>query len=148
VRVTGSFDVGAVREKVWTSIFSNDTIAAWVPGATRVVWAGEDRIEATLQQAIIGFKVLLDATLEVREQAPPERLVLHGQGEDRTTKSRVEFDLHVTLSPTPEGGTRVEYRNDVTLAGRLAAAGDFLVRSRQKEIHHQLIASVRRALEV
>jgi carbon monoxide dehydrogenase subunit G len=146
MQVRGDFTVQAEQAAVWESLFRDDSLPVWVPGGKRVAWAGDGRIEATVEQSLIGYKILMDLVLAVVAKEPPHRLAFRGRGEDSLTGSQVDFELEVALSPAADG-TLVHYSTDATLKGRLAMIGEFVLRTRAKEIQRELAASVKRALE-
>jgi carbon monoxide dehydrogenase subunit G len=138
--------VQAEPEAVWRSIFDPATVAAWVPGAREVAWVTDDTVAATVEQAVIGFKAVVELTVDVTARDRPSRLVLRGRGAEAMSQSRVEFELKLHLSSPAPGATVVEYETEAKIEGKLATVGDFLLRSRQRDLERQLVASLEQAL--
>jgi len=51
------------------------------------------------------------------------------EGTDSVTKSEVHADMTVNLHEISKDGTRMEYRADVKVKGRLAIVGDMVLRA-------------------
>jgi carbon monoxide dehydrogenase subunit G len=141
----GEFTIPAPQERVWTAIWDIPTLASWVPGCTSAEQIGPSTYRARLEQQVGFLKATFDMVLTVVESEAPRRIRLHGEGEDRRMRSNVQADIAVELEPAGEG-TRLRYRQDVSVLGRLGAIGFPLVQRKAKEIEAEFARRARASL--
>jgi len=80
--------------------------------------------------------------LKVVESEAPQRIRLHGEGEDRKLRSNIQADVLVELEPSGDG-TLFRYRQDVSVFGRLGALGFPLIQRKSKEIEAEFARRAR-----
>lgn len=129
----GQFTVQASQDRVWAAIWDIPTLASWVPGCTSAEQVGTDSYRAHLEQQIGFLKASFDLVLNVVETEAPERIRLHGEGEDRRLRSNIQVDSEVRLEPAGDA-TMLHYRHDLSVFGRLGALGFPLIQRKAREI--------------
>ena len=129
----GEFAVPAPRERVWDAIWDIPTLASWVPGCTSAEDLGDGTYRAHLEQQVGFLKASFDLLLRVVDTAPPGRIALHAEGEDRRLRSNVQVDTEVHLDPV-DGATVFRYRHDLSVFGRLGALGFPLIQRKAREV--------------
>jgi carbon monoxide dehydrogenase subunit G len=138
----GQFTIPAPRERVWDAIWDIPTLASWVPGCTSAEQVDPNTYRARLEQQVGFLKAAFDLLLTVVESDAPNRIRLHGEGEDRKLRSNIQADVLVELEPAPEG-TLFRYRQDVSVFGRLGALGFPLIQRKAREVEAEFARRAR-----
>lgn len=141
------FAVGASPEAVWDFLLDATRVAPCLPGceSLEVQDATTYRVRLTVK---IGFlSTTQNLKVEILESERPRRLVSVARGEDRRLASQVEVKNTLDLAPAPACGTRVRYRSDVRVLGRLGSVGDAVMKVKAKQLAGEFAANVRAALE-
>jgi Uncharacterized conserved protein len=133
VILEGQFTIQAPQARVWEAIWDIPKLASWVPGCTAAVQVEGETYRAHLEQQVGFLKASFDLLLKVVETDPPQRIRLHGEGEDRRLRSNVNVETEVTLEPIGDA-TVVRYRHDVSVFGRLGALGFPLIQRKTREL--------------
>lgn len=138
----GQFTIPAPRERVWDAIWDIPTLASWVPGCTSAEQVDPTTYRARLEQQVGFLKAAFDLLLTVVESDAPNRIRLHGEGEDRRLRSNIQADVVVELEPAAEG-TLFRYRQDVSVFGRLGALGFPLIQRKAREVEAEFARRAR-----
>jgi carbon monoxide dehydrogenase subunit G len=138
----GQFTIPAPQERVWDAIWDIPTLASWVPGCTSAEQVDATTYRARLEQQVGFLKASFDLLLKVVETEPPNRIRLHGEGEDRKLRSNIQADVLVELEPAAEG-TLFRYRQDVSVFGRLGALGFPLIQRKAREVEAEFARRAR-----
>jgi len=141
------FTVHAAADAVWDFLLDPTRLAACIPGceSLQVEDATTYRVRLTVK---VGFlSTTQDLRLTITEADRPRRLVAVGRGEDRKLASHVEVRNMLDLAPAPAGATRVRYRSEVRVLGRLGSVGDAVMRVKAKQLAGEFAANVRAAIE-
>jgi carbon monoxide dehydrogenase subunit G len=133
VILEGQFTIAAPRDRVWAAIWDIPTLASWVPGCTAAEKVDDATYRAHLEQQVGFLKASFDLLLRIVETDAPERIRLHGEGEDRRLRSNVQVDTEVRLEPDGDA-TLLRYRHDLSVFGRLGALGFPLIQRKAREI--------------
>ena len=133
--ISGTITLQAPQDRVWAAIWDIPTLASWVPGCTNAEEIGEGVYRARLEQRVGFLTAAFDLRLEVVETEPPNRLRLHGEGEDRRLRSNVQVDSEVRVSSIDDGAaTELVYRHDISVFGRLCSLGFPIIQKKAREI--------------
>lgn len=133
--ISGTITLQAPQDRVWAAIWDIPTLASWVPGCTNAEEIGEGVYRARLEQRVGFLTAAFDLRLEVVETEPPNRLRLHGEGEDRRLRSNVQVDSEVRVSSIDDGAaTELAYRHDISVFGRLGSLGFPIIQKKAREI--------------
>ena len=138
----GQFTIPAPQQRVWDAIWDIPTLASWVPGCTSAEQVDPSTYRARLEQQVGFLKASFDLLLKVVETEAPNRIRLHGEGEDRKLRSNIQADVLVELEPSPDG-TLFRYRQDVSVFGRLGALGFPLIQRKAREVEAEFARRAR-----
>ncbi len=152
MKIEGSFQVAASPERVWDSIWEADAVAAWVPGCLHARWEGRERVRGEVEQSVAQLKARFAFDLEVTAIQPPRHLSLQGGGEGISIASQVNMTLDIDLEAvgdlpdeTPE--TRVRYAMNAEITGKLALAGNLVLKLKAKQLQKEMAQGVKALLE-
>jgi len=120
MKLEGSYDVKAPRQKVWTAFLDPETLRQAIPGCEKLELIGPDEYKATLKIGVAAVKGTFEGKVRLLDKKPPEsyRLAAEGSG----GPGFVRADTVSTLTDI-EGGTRVSYSADVQIGGLIAGVG-------------------------
>jgi uncharacterized protein len=141
------FTVSAAPETVWDLLLDPKRVARCLPGCESV-----EVEDATIYRVRLTVKVgFLSTTQNLRvelvELDRPRHLVSVARGEDRKLASQIEVRNTLDLAPAEGGATRVRYRSEVRVLGRLGSVGDAVMKVKAKQLAGDFAANVRAALE-
>src|SRR6058998_2172409 len=120
MKLEGSYEVKAPREKVWNAFLDPVTLQKAIPGCEKLELVGSDEYKATLKIGVAAVKGTFEGKVRLLDKKPSEsyRLAAEGSGGPGFVRS----DTVITLSDG-EGGTRVSYSADVQVGGLIAGVG-------------------------
>ena len=120
MKIEGSHDVPAPRQKVWDAFLDPRQLRKAIPGCEKLEALGGDEFKATLKVGVAAVKGTFEGKVRLLEQKPLEsyRLAAEGSGGPGFVKA----DTLIMLSEI-EGGTRVAYSADVQVGGLIAGVG-------------------------
>lgn len=143
--IEGSFTIPAPRDRVWEAIWDIPTLASWVPGCTGAEQIGDNAYRAHLVQQVGFLKAAFDLKLSVVEVDSPSRIRLAGEGEDPRLRSNVQIQSEVSLEPDGDA-TKLAYRHDLSVFGRLGALGFPLIQKKAREVEAEFARRATRHL--
>ncbi len=152
MKIEGSFQVAASPERVWDSIWEADAVAAWVPGCLHAHWEGRERVRGEVEQSVAQLKARFAFDLEVAGMEAPRHLSFKGGGEGITIASQVNMTLDIDLEAVGnlQGETvetRVRYVMNADITGKLALAGNLVLKLKAKELQKEMARGVKGLLE-
>ena len=120
MKLEGSYDVKAPRQKVWGAFLDPETLRKAIPGCEKLELIGNDEYKATLKIGVAAVKGTFEGKVRLLEKNPPEsyRLAAEGSG----GPGFVRADTLITLTDADDG-TRVSYSADVQIGGLIAGVG-------------------------
>ena len=120
MKIEGSHDVPAPRQKVWDAFLDPRQLQKAIPGCEKLEAVGADEFKATLKIGVAAVKGTFEGKVRLSDRKPPEsyRLAAEGSGGPGFLKA----DTLITLSEIA-GGTRVAYSADVQVGGLIAGVG-------------------------
>jgi 2-furoyl-CoA dehydrogenase large subunit len=127
--------------EVWRRLTDPQELAAVIPGCRNLVEDGPDRYRADVMIGVAGIRGLYAAEIELHDKEEPRAVRLVARASGALGFGAGEGD--VTLSPLPDGGTRLTYRYRADVGGKVAAVGQRMLGT----VTRLLTAEFFRALE-
>lgn len=120
MKIEGSTDIPAPRERVWKAFLDPATLAQAIPGCEKLEVAGEGEFRAIMKVGVAAIKGTFEGKVRLSDLEPPNRyrMAVEGTG----SPGFVRGEASMKLSDT-EGGTRVAYSADVQVGGLIASVG-------------------------
>src|SRR5437867_10591201 len=121
MKLEGSYDVKAPRQKVWSAFLDPETLRKAIPGCEKLEMIAPDEYKATLKIGVGAVKGTFEGKVRLSDKKSPDsyRLAAEGSG----GPGFVRADTLITLSDAEEGGTRVSYSAEVQIGGLIAGVG-------------------------
>src|SRR5256885_6911515 len=104
MKLEGSYEVKAPREKVWNAFLDPVTLQKAIPGCEKLELVGSDEYKATLKIGVAAVKGTFEGKVRLLDKKPPEsyRLSAEGSGGPGFVRS----DTVITLTEI-DGGTNL-----------------------------------------
>jgi carbon monoxide dehydrogenase subunit G len=144
VLIDGQFDVAAAPADVLAHLFDARLMASCLPGCESLEQSGEDRYRAVVAVALAGVKARFDLQVEVTERLA-DGVRATTRGEEGGNASTLQATSEVRLTPNA-GGTRVDYRSEVAVTGRLGRFALGMMKKKAQALGDEFAANLQRAL--
>lgn len=143
--ITGEYRIGAKRERVWEALNDPLVLQACIPGCEGIEKISDTRMQARITAAIGPVKARFETHLKLEDLNPPESYALSGEAKAGATgfgRGRADVEL---LEDGAE--TRLRYRADFKVGGKLAQVGSRLVVGATRKTADEFFRNLRRELE-
>lgn len=127
MQIAGEHLIPADREKVWQGLNDPETLRRSIPGCEYMERSGEHEFTATVVARVGPVEARFRGKVELDALDPPNGYVLRGRGQGGPA-GFAKGEARVTLA-AEDGGTRLHYRAEAEIGGRLASVGGRLVQS-------------------
>jgi carbon monoxide dehydrogenase subunit G len=120
MKLEGSHDIPAPRERVWSAFLDPEVLKQAIPGCEKLEAVGDGEYKATMKIGVAAVKGTFEGKVRLFDLKPPEsyRMAVEGSG----GPGFIRGETQITLSDA-EGGTRVSYTADVQVGGLIAGVG-------------------------
>jgi carbon monoxide dehydrogenase subunit G len=120
MKIEGTADMPAPRDRVWAALLDPVTLAAALPGCEKLEAVGPDEYKAVMKVGVGPIKGTFDGKVRLLDQQAPERyrMAVEGSGAPGFVRGEAAMRLEEV-----EGGTRVAYDADVQVGGLIASVG-------------------------
>jgi carbon monoxide dehydrogenase subunit G len=120
VKIEGSRDIPAPRERVWKAFLDPGTLAQALPGCETLEALGDGEFKAVLRVGVAAIKGTFEGKVRLSDLEPPRRyrMAVEGSGGPGFVRGEAAMELSDV-----DGGTRVAYSADVQVGGLIASVG-------------------------
>ena len=120
MKIDGTSEVPAPRDRVWAALLDPGTLATVIPGCEKLEAVGPDEYKAVMKVGVGPVKGTFEGKVRISEQQPPShyRMAIVGSGGPGFVRGDAAMDL-----AEADGGTRVTYAADVQIGGLIASVG-------------------------
>ncbi len=120
MKIEGSTDIPAPRERVWKAFLDPGTLAQAIPGCEGLEAVGEGEFRATMKIGVAAIKGTFEGKVRLSDLEPPNRyrMAVEGSGSPGFVRGEASMELS-----DADGGTRVAYSADVQVGGLIASVG-------------------------
>jgi carbon monoxide dehydrogenase subunit G len=120
MKIEGSNDISAPRDRVWSAFLDPNIIATAIPGCEKLEEIGPNEYRAVMKVGVGPVKGTFEGKVRLFDQEPPHRYRMAVEGTGGPGFVRGEAAMELTEA---EGGTRVAYNADVQVGGLIASVG-------------------------
>jgi len=144
MKIEGSHDVAAPRQKVWDAFLSPEQLRQAIPGCEKLEAIGNDEFKATMKIGVAAVKGTFEGKVKITEKNAPNsyRMMVEGSG----GPGFVRGETLISLADIPEG-TRVSYNADVQVGGLIAGVGQRLLGGVSKMMADQFFGRMSQLLQ-
>jgi carbon monoxide dehydrogenase subunit G len=120
MKLEGSYDIPAPRDRVWAAFLDPAQLRQAIPGCEALDAVGNDEYKATMKVGVAAVKGTFEGKVRLSDKKPTESYKLHVEGSGAPGFIRGETLISLTDA---EGGTRVSFSADVQVGGLIAGVG-------------------------
>jgi len=120
MKIEGSADIPAPREKVWAAFLDPNILAQALPGCEKLEAIGPNEYKATMKVGVAAIKGTFEGKVKLSDLEPPNRYRMAVEGSGGPGFVRGEAGMQMS---DVEGGTKVSYDADVQVGGLIASVG-------------------------
>ena len=120
MKIEGSNDIPAARERVWAAFLDPAVLARALPGCEGLEAIGTGEYKAKMKIGVAAIKGTFEGKVRLFDLEPPNRykMALEGSGGPGFVRGLAGMELS-----DADGGTRVTYSADVQVGGLIASVG-------------------------
>ena len=120
MKLEGSYDIPAPRDRVWAAFLDPEVLRQAIPGCEKLEAMGNDEYKATMKVGVAAVKGTFEGKVRLSDKKPPDsyKLGVDGSG----APGFIRGETVITLTDA-EGGTRVSYTADMQVGGLIAGVG-------------------------
>ena len=120
MKIEGSFDIPAPRDKVWAAFLDPATLAKAIPGCEGLDEIGPGEYKAKMKIGVAAIKGTFEGKVKLSDLEPPNRYRMAVEGSGGPGFVRGEAGMQMS---DVDGGTKVSYDADVQVGGLIASVG-------------------------
>ena len=125
----GTIALEVPAQKAWDFLIDINKFSTCLPGIDQVTQIDDKTFDGVISAAVGPISGKFNFRSTILESRPPEQMIVHTEGVDTVTKSTVNADMTVDLHPVSESQSRMNYKADVKIKGRLGILGDMVLRA-------------------
>ncbi len=144
MKIEGSHDIPAPRQKVWDAFLDPEMLRKAIPGCEKLEAVADDEYKATMKVGIAAVKGTFEGKVRLADKKPPDSYVLQVEGSGGP--GFVRGQTVITLTDI-DGGTRVSYNADVQIGGLIAGVGQRLLGGVSKMMADQFFTKMSELLQ-
>jgi carbon monoxide dehydrogenase subunit G len=139
MKVDGTHDVHARRERVFRAMTDPTVLQRCIPGCEQLELTGENTYATTLRAGVGSIKGVFKGTVRLEDVRAPEhyRMVVEGKGQPGFVKGSGDLDLAES-----DGVTTISYSGDVAVGGTLASVGQRMLAGSVKMMATQFFTAI------
>ncbi|MFI5327509.1 MAG: carbon monoxide dehydrogenase subunit G [Candidatus Rokuibacteriota bacterium] len=120
MKIEGSADIPAPREKVWAAFLDPNILAQALPGCEKLEAIGPNEYKATMKVGVAAIKGTFEGKVKLSDLEPPNRyrMAVEGSGGPGFVRGAAGMQMSDV-----DGGTKVSYDADVQVGGLIASVG-------------------------
>ncbi len=139
MKIDGTHEISAARERVYALITDPEVLRRCIPGCESLEKTGEDTYAAIIKAGVGMVKGTFKGNVKLAEMRPPEhyRLEVDGKGAPGFVKGTGDFDLE-----DKDGATLIRYAGEVQVGGTIAGIGQRMIQGAAKMMAARFFAAL------
>jgi carbon monoxide dehydrogenase subunit G len=134
VKVEGRHTFSKSRPDVWGALQDPETLAATLPGVTRLEVTAPDRYTVAALVGVGSVRGVFEGTFSVEHKRELESCVLRGAARGASGSAQIEAKVRLA---DLDGGTALEYSADASVGGPIAGVGQRMIATASKKMATQ-----------
>ena len=139
MKIEGTHELRAPRERVYAALLDPAVLARCIPGCEKLEATGEHAYAATLRAGVGAIKGVFTGSVRLEDMRPPEhyRIVVEGKGQPGFLKGAGDLELTDNA-----GATVIKYAGDVQVGGTIAGVGQRMIQGAAKMMAAQFFTAL------
>jgi len=144
MKLEGSYDIAAPRERVWSAFLDPEILRQAIPGCEKLEAVGDGEYKATMKIGVAAVKGTFEGKVRLFDQKSPEsyRMAVEGSGSPGFIRGETQISL-AEAGP----GTKVSYTADVQVGGLIAGVGQRMLGGVSKMLADQFFTRMGQLLQ-
>ncbi len=144
MKIEGSYDLPAARDRVWQALQDPAQLATAMPGCETLEATGPGEYRATMKVGVAAVKGTFEGKVRLSDHEPPHRykMAVEGSGGPGFLRGAAALELSEVA-----GGTRVAYSADVQVGGLIAGVGQRMLGGVAKMLLDQFFSRMAQQIE-
>jgi hypothetical protein len=140
--------IEAPAARVWASLLDVNCIAACMPGVEDVTRVDDRTFDGIIAASVGPISGKFSFRAQIVESDPPREMRGEVAGTDSVTRSKVNAEMRMALTPMGASTTALAYRAEVDVQGRLAILGEMMLHATGALLVQEFTKRLRARLEV
>lgn len=136
----GEWHIPVDRRKVWQALNDPEVLRACIPGCQSLEKQSDTEFASSVRASVGPISALFNAKISLTDIEPDRGYTIVGEGKGGAAgfaRGKAKVDL------ADDGeGTRLSYRADVNIGGKLAQVGSRLIQSTARKLSEQFFGSL------
>lgn len=139
MKIEGTHEILAKRERVFQALTDPAVLQRCIPGCERLEKTGENSYSTTLRAGVGSIKGVFTGNVRIEDIRPPEhyRIVVDGKGQPGFLKGSGDIDLEER-----DQITVVTYKGDVQVGGTIASVGQRMIQGAARMMATQFFTAI------
>ena len=144
MKLSGSYEFDATREKVWQTLTDPTSLSACIPGCEKMEALGNDEYAATVTIAMGPIRSKFDAKVKMIDMKPYDSYSLVIEGNGPSGFVRGESQIKLTEN---NGKTTVDVESESSSGGLLARVGQRMMESFSKNMMERFFTCLQQSVK-
>ena len=145
MEMSGEHRIAATREEVWAALNDPDVLKACIPGCQSLEKRSDTEMSAKVQVKIGPVKAVFNGEVTLSNIDPPRAYTISGEGKGGVAGfAKGGADVHLD---DDGGGTRLRYKANAQVGGKLAQIGARLIDATAKQLADEFFGAFARRVE-
>ena len=129
MKIDGTHEINAPRERVYALLTDPEVLRRCIPGCESLEKIAENAYAATMKAGVGMIKGTFKGNVKLEEMRPPDhyRIVVDGKGGPGFVKGTGDFDLE-----EKDGATLIRYAGEMQVGGTIAGIGQRMIQGAAK----------------
>jgi hypothetical protein len=139
MKIEGTQEVRAPRERVFQALLDPEVLQRCIPGCEKLEQTGDNAYAVMLRAGVGSIKGVFTGNVRLQDLQSPAhyRMVIDGKGQPGFLKGTGDLDLEEN-----EGLTIVKYTGDAQVGGTIAGVGQRMIQAAAKMMVAQFFAAI------
>jgi carbon monoxide dehydrogenase subunit G len=139
MKIAGTHEVHAPRERVFKELTDPVVLQRCIPGCEKLEKTGENSYSVALKAGVGSIKGVFTGSVQLEDLQPPSRfrMIVSGKGQPGFLKGTGDINLEER-----DGLTVVSYGGDVQVGGTIAGVGQRMIQGAAKMMASQFFTSI------
>ena len=139
MRIEGTQELNASRERVYQSLIDPAVLQRCIPGCERLESTGDNSYSARLRAGVGSIKGVFDGNVRLEDMQPPfrYRMIVEGKGQPGFLKGSGEISLEQR-----DGRTVISFSGEVQVGGTIAGVGQRMIQGAAKMMATQFFTAI------
>jgi carbon monoxide dehydrogenase subunit G len=139
MKIEGSHQLHAPRERVYQCLTDPEVLQRCIPGCERLEETGEHSYATTMRTGIGSIKGVFNGNVRLEDMRPPEhyRIMVDGKGAPGFLKGSGDFNLEAQGD-----ATIIKYSGELQVGGTIASVGQRMIQGTAKMMATQFFTAL------